>query len=147
MITPPRKKPRVSRPDPAFSEAVASSLRDYRDGRNPERRKLKDTELAERIGVSKSSLSKYLSQNLRIGGEALARIITGLGISVKYKRQQISACDLQGTAKVQQQPAEQIAFVFDAPCVFKETTDSVSLTIERKPPKQQQVTVRIRIAG
>jgi transcriptional regulator with XRE-family HTH domain len=129
--------------DPAFSEAVAIGLKGYRDGNNPQQIKLTDVELAERLGVSKSTLSKYLNRKQIIGGEHLVRALIQLGISVVYDRREIGARALQ-TEETRQQMPEQICFVFETPCLLNETEGGLAVTVDRKQPPASQLTIYVR---
>jgi len=140
-------RPRITRVDPAFMEAVAAGLKSYRDGKNPEKSMLTDSALARRLGVSKSTLSKYLRGKQLIGGEPLRRMFTELGIAIAYKNKEISARDFNHDRAPREELREQISFVFDAPCRLDETAENVSLTIQRKAPQQSLVMVHIRVAG
>jgi transcriptional regulator with XRE-family HTH domain len=129
-------------------EAVAQGLRSYRDGNNPERRVLTNTEVAARLGVSKPSISKYLRAKLLIGGETLARLVVELGVMVTYRGKEISARDFAASGqKLTEQPAEQISFLFEMPCLLEETAERVAVTVARKDPKHSQVTVEVRVAS
>jgi transcriptional regulator with XRE-family HTH domain len=75
-------KPRLTKTDPDFSDAVVRALVKYRDSR-----RLKDAQIADLLGVSKPTLSKYLSQAIQIGGAVLARAFVELNIEVNYQRQ------------------------------------------------------------
>jgi transcriptional regulator with XRE-family HTH domain len=127
-------------------DAVAEGLRRYRDGANPENEIVTDTELASRLGVSKSTLSKYLRCKLLIGGEPLRRMFTDLGIAITYRDKEISARDFNHSPKPAEQPLEQVSFVFDSPYRLGETTENVAVTLERRQPQQSQTTVHIKIA-
>jgi transcriptional regulator with XRE-family HTH domain len=147
------ERPRVTQADPAFVEAVANALRQYRDKLNPEGKVLTDVELARRLGVSKSTVSKYLQGKQLIGGEPLKRMLIDLGVAIIYKGKLISAHDEVKSDQLQE-PAEQItqqiAFVFDGPCRFNETNETsgkVTVSIHRKEPHQSRVTVQIKVAG
>jgi transcriptional regulator with XRE-family HTH domain len=126
-------------------EAVATGLRSYRDGNNPEGTTIRDSELAARLGVSKSTLSKYLQAKQLIGGEPLQRMLTELGIAINYKTKEISAREF-GPRRAPSDP-EQISFVFEAPCGLHETTENVTVSIPRKDANRSTMTVQIRIAG
>jgi transcriptional regulator with XRE-family HTH domain len=134
-------------------EAVANALRRYRDELNPERKVLSDVELAKRLGVSKSTVSKYLQGKQLVGGEPLKRMLTDLGIAIIYKGKEISAHDeVKGDQfqRPSEQLSQQIAFVFDGPCRLNETnetSENVTVSIHRKEPHQSRVTVQIRVAG
>ena len=140
-------RPRVTRADPAFVAAVADALKNYRDGENPERNTLADAELARRLGVSKSSLSKYLQEKQIIGGEALRRMLTDLSITLNYKGQEISARVLPQLHERRLARPEQISFIFEAPCTLEETAAGVAVTIEKKDVQSSELRVQIRLAG
>jgi transcriptional regulator with XRE-family HTH domain len=107
---------------------------------------LNDGDLAELLGVSTSSLSKYLRCKQFIGGSALARAFIDLGITVRYREKEISARAF--TSEQPAQPgAEQISFVFEPPYLLEETVDKVAVTIQRKQPQQAHVIVQIKVAG
>ena len=140
-------RPRISAPDPAFLLAVANALRDYRDGQNPEKKTLADVEVAARLGVSKSTVSKYLHQKQLIGGEPLRRMLTVLGISIAYQDKEISARELSEPISRRDYQPDQIAFVFDTPCQLDQTDDNIAVTIERKEAQRSKLTVHITLAG
>jgi len=126
-----QQKPRVTEADPAFLEAVSVALKRYRD-----KEKVRDAELAQRLGVSTSALSKYMNQKQLIGGATLARAFTELGITVTYRGKEIS---------VRAAP-EQVSFSFDSPCLLEERSDHVMVTIKRKEPQRAQVLVQVKVA-
>jgi transcriptional regulator with XRE-family HTH domain len=126
------QKPRVTEADPAFKDAVAVALKGYRD-----KERMKDAELADRLGVSTSALSKYMNCKQLIGGATLARAFTELGITVTYRGKEISVRTVP----------EQVSFLFDPPCLLEETPDSVTVTIKRKQPQRAQVLVQVKVAG
>jgi transcriptional regulator with XRE-family HTH domain len=123
-------------------EAIAAALKSYRN-----KEKLKDAELARRLGVSKPTLSKYLNCKQLIGGSPLSRAFTALGITITYQDKEISARDFTGSPKAQPPRAEQVSFVFDQPCLFEETPENVEVTIERKQPQQAEVVVHVKVAS
>jgi len=144
----PSLRPRLTKADPDFKEAVASGLKQYRNGDNPERRTLSDTELATRLGVSKPALSNYLRGRLSIGGETLARLFVELGITITYRGKLISARDFTLQRPRTSEPvAQQISFVFDRPCLLEETVERVAITVERREPQESQITVELKVAG
>ena len=126
------QKPRVTEADPDFKAAVAAALKGYRD-----KQKMRDAELADRIGVSTATLSNYMSCKQLIGGATLARAFTELGITVTYRGKEIS---------VRAVP-EQVSFLFDRPCLLEETPDRLTVMIERKQPQRAQVLVQVKVAG
>ena len=132
MGSAPRPKPRVTEADPHFKEAVAAALRAYQH-----REQINDAELAARLGVSTSALSKYLNCKQLIGGEILVRAITDLGITVHYRDKDIS---------IRASP-EQVTFAFDPPCLLKETPEAVTVTVERKQPNRSHVVLAVKLAG
>jgi transcriptional regulator with XRE-family HTH domain len=142
-------RPRITQVDPAFLEAVALALRRYRDGYNPEQSTLSDTELAKRLGVSKSTVSKYLSCKQIIGGEPLRRMLTELRIAIAYKGTEILAFynPADQSRRISEQSPQQISFVFGGPCRLNETPENVTVSIDRKEPQSSSVTVQIKIAG
>src|SRR5713101_5450336 len=101
------KSPRITTPDPTFMEAVANALAGYRDGNNPDGKRLTDAELAERLGVSPPTFSKYLRRKMFIGGEPLTRAFIELGIVVSYREKEISARDFTSPPHPREPPAEQ----------------------------------------
>jgi transcriptional regulator with XRE-family HTH domain len=126
-------------------EAVAKGLKSYRDGNNPDRRHLSDSELARRLGVSKSTLSKYLQTKQLIGGEPLARMLTDLAISLSWGDKTLVAQNSE-PAGVPQPSAEQICFVFDRPCFVEETPERVGVAMATSF-QGSRVTVHLKVAG
>lgn len=127
-------------------EAVAASLKTYRNGNNPTRERLSDTELARRLGVSKSTLSKYLTGKQFIGGEPLSRIFTELGLGLILGGKEISARDFSVETKPAHPVAEQICFVFDRPCFVEETPERLGVSIASSAVGQR-LTVHVKIAS
>ena len=141
MGAPAIKRPRVTEADPALMEAVATALKEYGQLND-----LNDVHLANSLGVSPPSLSKYLRRKQFIGGPALARALINLGITVRYRGMEISA--RASTGQLPARPgAEQISFVFEPPYLLEETVDKVAVTIQRKQPRQAQVSVYLKVAG
>src|SRR5258708_390672 len=83
-----RYKPRLTKPDADFRDAVVEELVRYRDKKH-----LKDAQVADLLGVSKPTFSKYLSRHIQIGGPVLARAFVVLEIEVNYRGKVISARD------------------------------------------------------
>jgi transcriptional regulator with XRE-family HTH domain len=139
------KKIKVTQASASFTTAVAAALRFYRDGNNPEKANLSDSELARRLGVSKSTLSKYLSGKQFIGGEPLARVFTELGVSLRLGNKEIGARAPSEPPK-SGRPLEQICFVFDTPCFVEETPKRIGVSIAA-PPGDRPLTVHLKLAS
>lgn len=142
-----KERPRVTAADPAFVEAIARTLKNYRDGGNPQGAMLSDTELAGRLGVSKSALSKYLHGKQIVGGHTLGRLLTDLGLTILYRDRQISAAGLTDQEPQLASPAEQISFAFDSPCRLEETATGAAVTIQKKDVQSSGIRVQISLAG
>ena len=127
-------------------DAVATSLRAYRDGKNPDQERLSDSELARRLGVSKSTVSKYLKGKQFIGGEPLARIFTELDLSLILGSKEISARNFAGDSQRSEPAAEQICFVFERPCFVEETPERLGVAMA-STPVGRRVTVHLKIAS
>jgi transcriptional regulator with XRE-family HTH domain len=135
-------KPRLTKTDPDFSDAVVRALVKYRDSR-----RLKDAQIADLLGVSKPTLSKYLSQAIQIGGAVLARAFVELNIEVNYQGKVISATDFQPPMQVPVSAPQQMVFEFNQPYLLKETNAGLVVMIERKSPISETVVATIKLAG
>jgi transcriptional regulator with XRE-family HTH domain len=135
-------RPRRTLADPAFAGEVVRELKRYRDDNN-----LNDYEVADRLGVSNPTLSKYLQRRIQIGGQVLARAFTELGIVVNYRGKEISARDFPPRAEPQEPAPQQISFVFDQPYLLEETDGHLAVTVERKQVARAEVVVTIKVAS
>jgi transcriptional regulator with XRE-family HTH domain len=138
---------RVTQTDPEFMIAIASALRVYRDGLNPQSRILTDSELAHRLGVSKASITKYLQQKQVIGGEAFRRLLVELAIPVVYDGTVISARPATHEEPPSPPSPEQISFVFEGPCVIDEAADHVTVSLGRKQAGRTPLRVELKVAS
>jgi transcriptional regulator with XRE-family HTH domain len=137
-----RHRPRRTLADPTFANEVVRELKRYRDDKQ-----LKGYEVADRLGVSNPTLTKYLQGSLQIGGQVLARAFTELGIVVNYRGKEISARDFPLPIEPQEPPPQQISFVFDQPYLLKETDGRMAITVERKQAATAEVVVTIKVAS
>lgn len=135
-------RPRRTGADPAFAGEVVRELKRYRDDN-----KLNDYEVADRLGVSSPTLSKYLQRRIQIGGQVLARAFTELGIVVNYRGKEISARDFPEPGERPGLAPQQISFVFDEPYLLEETDGHLAVTVERKQAEKADVVVTIRVAS
>jgi len=135
-------KPRVTKADPEFVEAVVTELTRYRDERH-----LKDQDLAKLLGISKPTLSKYLNRSIRIGGPVLARAFVVLEIQLTYRGKVISARDFSISKASPEPTGRQISFEFDSPYLLKETDGRLAVTVERKGPGTEGILATVKIAG
>jgi hypothetical protein len=135
-------RPRITVPDPDFSDAVVKALVQYRDGN-----RLRDSQVADLLGISKPTFSKYLSRAIQIGGSVLARAFVVLEIEVAYRGKVISARDFPARLPFQEGLHKQISFEFEKPCLLKETDRGLAVTVERKGSASETVIATIKIAG
>jgi hypothetical protein len=142
------RRPRKTQVDPELRIAIAVGLKEYRD-----RELLNDSELASRLGMARSTLSKCIRAKELMNGAILTRAMY-LGVIVKYRGKEFSASasvDSGGSRPVVEEAvsrsAEQISFVFDQPCLLEETPATMSVMITRKPVQRLGVTVHVKVAG
>lgn len=135
-------RPRHTKPDGEFSEAIVRELERFRDVND-----LRDCDVAARLGVSKPTFSKYLHRNIEIGGQVLARAFTELGIVVTYRGKRISAQDFPSRAPALEPVPPQVSFVFDQPCLLEETDGHVAITVARKEADSSSLVVAIKVAS
>jgi transcriptional regulator with XRE-family HTH domain len=146
MARSPSRRPRKTPIDPELRIAIAAGLKEYRD-----RELVKDSEVARRLGMGKSTFSKYMNGKELMGGAALTRAME-LGVTVKYRGKEFSASvDSDGRRPPLEEAtppaAEQISFVFDQPCLLEETPATMSVMIGRKQVQRLGVTVHVRVAS
>jgi transcriptional regulator with XRE-family HTH domain len=135
-------RPRRTSADPTFASEVVRELKRYRDDKQ-----LKGYEVADRLGVSNPTLTKYLQGSLQIGGQVLARAFTELGIVVNYRGKEISARDFPLSVESQEPAPQQISFVFEQPYLLKETDEHIVVTVERKQAEKAEVVLTIKVAS
>jgi transcriptional regulator with XRE-family HTH domain len=132
----------LTKADPDFSDAVVRALVEYRNSRL-----LRDAQMADLLGVSKPTLSKYLSRAIQIGGAVLARAFVELKIEVNYQGKVISAKDFQSPMPVSVSAPQQMVFEFNQPCLLKETNSGLLVMIERQGSGSEILIATIKLAG
>jgi len=135
-------KPRLTKTDPDFGDAVVKELIRYRDEKD-----LTDSQVADLLGVSKPTFSKYLSRDIQIGGPVLARAFVVLEIEVNYRGKVISARDFPTPAPFLVSTIQQISFEFDKPCLLKETDARLTVIVQKKTSVARSTIATVKVAG
>jgi hypothetical protein len=122
--------------DPTFLKAVVEGILRYKNGQNPENKRLKNKDLADLFKVSEAQISRLLKNGEHapvLSALTLAMALKA-GVSVAYDHLELSA---KGSDPPQQdaqpRPAnQQISFIFETGFVCENTADG--LTVQRKGP-------------
>jgi transcriptional regulator with XRE-family HTH domain len=106
---------------------------------------LSQAEFAEKLGTAPSTLSAYLSGDLTIGGDVLARACVELGLTFEYKNKEVSARDFQRNGK----PPGLVSVPLQLSLSFDPPLQSANKYGELSQAKSSgsQLTINIRIAG
>ena len=142
--------------DPALVEAFRVGLQRYKEGENPQRKLLKNKDLAALFRVSEPWISQLLKANGEASGgrkpqdlsaQLLARALEA-GVSVDYDHVHLCAHKLDtfqtDSDQLRQAEPKQISFLFE-PGFFCEETGS-GLAISRKGPSfSSGITVHVKV--